>query len=462
MTNAAYIDNMIGKARAAIAAVENYTQEQVDLMCKVAAKVCWDNAELLGTMAHEETGMGILPSKIAKNRTAALCYDWMKGKPSVGVLEEDHVNNIITIAKPVGVVSGVLPVTNPTSTAGFYAVINLKCRNAIILAPHPRAVKSTNKVADLIREELAKIGAPVDLVQCLGTENEAPIELSEDLTGLLMKKTDMVIATGGALMVEAAYSSGTPAYGVGQGNVQVIVDEGFDKYDFIVANVLASRTNDAGTNCTGEQTIYVPAAQKEDLIAAFEAKGCYTVRGEENIAKLREGIFPGSGPINRAVAGRQPHEALAICGLEIPECPIVLVDTGAYAEKDDLSREILFPMVRVNTYENFDAALEMAKNNLLFEGAGHSSAIYSDNDDRILKAGMALPTCRLAVNMANVRVTGLTYSNGMPPTITIGCGTWGGNSGCDNLNYTHLLNKTRIIRMLDNFVEKNIDDIFAD
>lgn len=150
MTNREYIEAMVKKAKAAVDQVENYDQAQTDLMCKVAAKVCWDNAKLLGTTAYEETGMGILPSKINKNRIPAVTYEWMKGKPSVGVLEEDHVNNIITIAKPMGVVAGITPSTNPTSTAGFYSVICLKCRNAIILAPHPRARKATNLVADLI------------------------------------------------------------------------------------------------------------------------------------------------------------------------------------------------------------------------------------------------------------------------------------------------------------------------
>lgn len=462
MTNREYIEAMVKKAKAAVDQVENYDQAQTDLMCKVAAKVCWDNAKLLGTTAYEETGMGILPSKINKNRIPAVTYEWMKGKPSVGVLEEDHVNNIITIAKPMGVVAGITPSTNPTSTAGFYAVICLKCRNAIILAPHPRAKKATNLVADLIRAELKKIGAPEDLVQCLGTENEPDIELTNELTSVLMEESDMIIATGGAGMVKAAYSSGTPCYGVGQGNVQVLVDEGFTDFDTVAANVLASRTNDAGTNCTGEQTIYVPKDQKENLIKAFEAKGCFCVRDAASVDKLRKGIFPGGGPINRDVPGKQPKDALAAIGVEIPECPIALVDLESFGPSEQLAREILFPLVRINSYEDFEDALTQAKANLLFEGAGHSSSIYSLNDERILHAGMVLPVCRLSVKMPNVMVTGATNSNGMPPTITIGCGTWGGNSGSDNLNYTHLLNKTRIIRRIENAVDKDIDDIFKD
>ena len=462
MTNREYIEAMVKKAKASVDQVENYDQAQTDLMCKVAAKVCWDNAKLLGTTAYEETGMGILPSKINKNRIPAVTYEWMKGKPSVGVLEEDHVNNIITIAKPMGVVAGITPSTNPTSTAGFYSVICLKCRNAIILAPHPRARKATNLVADLIRAELKKIGAPEDLVQCLGTENEPDIELTNESTSVLMEESDMIIATGGAGMVKAAYSSGTPCYGVGQGNVQVLVDEGFTDFDTIAANVLASRTNDAGTNCTGEQTIYVPKDQKENLIKAFEAKGCFCVRDSASVDKLRNGIFPGGGPINRDVPGKQPKDALAAVGVEIPECPIALVDLESFGPSEQLAREILFPLVRINSYEDFEDALTQAKANLLFEGAGHSSSIYSHNDERILHAGMVLPVCRLSVKMPNVMVTGATNSNGMPPTITIGCGTWGGNSGSDNLNYTHLLNKTRIIRRIENAVDKAIDDIFKD
>ena len=299
-------------------------------------------------------------------------------------------------------------------------------------------------------------------MQCLGTENEPDIELTNELTSVLMEESDMIIATGGAGMVKAAYSSGTPCYGVGQGNVQVLVDEGFTDFDTIAANVLASRTNDAGTNCTGEQTIYVPKDQKENLIKAFEAKGCFCVRDSASVDKLRNGIFPGGGPINRDVPGKQPKDALAAIGVEIPECPIALVDLESFGPSEQLAREILFPLVRINSYEDFEDALTQAKANLLFEGAGHSSSIYSHNDERILHAGMVLPVCRLSVKMPNVMVTGATNSNGMPPTITIGCGTWGGNSGSDNLNYTHLLNKTRIIRRIENAVDKAIDDIFKD
>ena len=462
MTEQAYIAHLVAKAKAAVAEVDAYTQAQTDRMCKVAAKTCWDHAVLLGTTAYQETGMGILPSKINKNRTAALCYEWMKGKPSVGILEDNPLTNIVTIAKPVGVVAGITPSTNPTSTAGFYATICLKCRNALILAPHPRARKSTNLVADLIRAQLREIGAPEDLVQCLGSAQYGDIQLSNDLTGLLMQASDMIIATGGAGMVKAAYSSGTPCYGVGQGNVQVLVDEGFTDYDQITSNILASRTNDAGTNCTGEQTLYVPQRQKADLIAAFEAKGCVCVRDPADIDKLRKGIFPDGGPINRLVPGKQPKDALAEVGVTIPDCPLVLVDLESYGAQEPLAREILFPILRVNSYTDFEEALAEAKANLLLEGAGHSSSIYSNDDARILHAGMVLPVCRLSVKMPNVAVTGLPFSNGMPPTITIGCGTWGGNSGSDNLNYTHLLNKTRIIRTLEHYTEKDIDEIFLD
>ena len=382
MTEQAYIAHLVAKAKAAVAEVDAYTQAQTDRMCKVAAKTCWDHAVLLGTTAYQETGMGILPSKINKNRTAALCYEWMKGKPSVGILEDNPLTNIVTIAKPVGVVAGITPSTNPTSTAGFYATICLKCRNALILAPHPRARKSTNLVADLIRAQLREIGAPEDLVQCLGSAQHGDIQLSNDLTGLLMQASDMIIATGGAGMVKAAYSSGTPCYGVGQGNVQVLVDEGFTDYDQITSNILASRTNDAGTNCTGEQTLYVPQRQKADLIAAFEAKGCVCVRDPADIDKLRKGIFPDGGPINRLVPGKQPKDALAEVGVTIPDCPLVLVDLESYGAQEPLAREILFPILRVNSYTDFEEALAEAKANLLLEGTGHSSSIYSNDDAR--------------------------------------------------------------------------------
>ena len=225
-------------------------------------------------------------------------------------------------------------------------------------------------------------------MQCLGSAQHGDIQLSNDLTGLLMQASDMIIATGGAGMVKAAYSSGTPCYGVGQGNVHGPVDEGFTDYDQITSNILASRTNDAGTNCTGEQTLYVPQRQKADLIAAFEAKGCVCVRDPADIDKLRKGIFPDGGPINRLVPGKQPKDALAEVGVTIPDCPLVLVDLESYGAQEPLAREILFPILRVNSYTDFEEALAEAKANLLLEGAGHSSSIYSNDDARILHAGI--------------------------------------------------------------------------
>ncbi len=464
ITNEAYVKILMDKARAAVDAVADYTQEQADLMAKVAAKVCWDNRELLGKTAYEETGMGILENKIVKNRTAALAYEWMKGKPSVGVLEEDHVNNIVTIAKPVGVVSGVLPITNPTSTAGFYTTLCLKCRNAIILSPHPRSVKCANLVADLIRAELEKIGAPADLVQCLGTPNEEPIQMDEHTAAVLMKESDFVLATGGKFMVDAAYSSGTPAYGVGQGNVQVIIDEACEPDQVMGYSIIASRTNDMGTNCTGEQTIFVHSSKKEALLKILAAFGGAIVSGEENIQKLRDGIFPGGGSISLKVAGRPPQEALAVCGVEVPECKLAVVDMGGdYIENDPLAREILFPIVRVVTYDDVDDAIQRAKANLLREGAGHSSAVWSDNEELINKVAMALPTCRITVKLPNGWASGNSDAVGLAPTLTIGCGTWGGNASSDNLDYSHLLNKTRIIRKLEGYTgDKPEDEIFMD
>jgi succinate-semialdehyde dehydrogenase len=313
MTDQEYIESLIKKARVALSQIENYNQEQTDKMVRAAGKVVFDNKEILSREAADETQFGQYDQKIRKHAAViSTVWNYMKDKKSVGILDFDPVSNVTTIAKPRGVVAAITPSTNPTSTATFNTMIALKGRNAIIIAPHPKAKNCTKHTVALITEELAKLGAPKDLVQCL---EEPTIEMS----GILMSSADLIVATGGAGMVKAAYSSGKPAYGVGQGNVQVLMDEDYKDVDKMTTTVIDNRSYDYGILCTGEQLLYIPRKRKKEVVDAFAVKDCYVLDDESVIERIRPIIFPNQGPINRDIVGKTPYEVSKI--LSIPNVP---------------------------------------------------------------------------------------------------------------------------------------------
>lgn len=454
MTDQEKIKELIKKARVAVEAVEDYTQEQADTIARAVGKIVYDNCESLSEEAATETGMGTKEDKIEKHFGAtALIWEYLKNKPSVGVLSEDKENKTMTFAKPMGVIASICPSTNPTTTAVFTAMNALKGLNAVIVAAHPRAKNCSHHCVELMRQALAEVGAPVDLVQEIA---EPTIELS----GLLMDEADAIVAVGGAGMVKAAYSHGTPAFGVGQGNVQTIVGENYDDFDKMAESIVLNRCFDDGVPCTGDQTVYVPRKNKEKIIAAFEKQGAYLEKDEAKINAMREHFFGEKG-INRDIVGKLPKEACAAVGIDIPECKVVMVELGdKYAQDEILCKEILFPILRIVTYDDFDTALKMARANLFMEGAGHSSSIWSKDEKEIFKAGKALPVGRLSVEQMNSESAGNPCSNGLPPTMAIGCGTWGGNSICENLTYYHMLNKTIVHKQFDVIKEPTIEEIW--
>jgi succinate-semialdehyde dehydrogenase len=445
MDNKEYVGGLIQKAKAAVGKIENYNQEQTDKMVRAAGKIIYDNRELLSQEAVAQTNFGQVANKVVKHAAIGVFWQYMKDKKSVGVLDYDPVGNVTTIAKPRGVIASVVPSTNPTSTAAFNIMIGLKGRNAIIVAPHPKAEACTRHVVDLIAGELDKLGAPKDLVQCL----ENP---TNELTGLLMSSADLIVATGGAGMVKAAYSSGTPAYGVGQGNIQVVMDEDYKEIDSMVANIIGSRTYDFGILCTGEQVIYIPKARKKEVVDAFVAKGGYVLDDPAVIDRIRPIIFPENGPINRAVVGKTPHEVGKVLGVNIPEeTKILLFELKKYGKDEPLCREIMFPVLRFFTYDKFEDACEMGRANLLIEGAGHTSIIYSKNQDRIIKCGEKLPVGRLLVEQNGAASAGNNFFNGLDPTLTLGGGTWGGNIVSENITYKHMINVTKVAGLIKDF-----------
>lgn len=451
-----HIGELVEKGKAAQKYFErNYkTQKAVDEVVRAVGKVIYDHAEDISRGAVAETSMGNLEGKIFKVRTIALGqWNMMKGKQTVGLLDVEGEPGVKMMPKPLGIIGCVMPSTNPIATAVGNSMMALKCRNAVIIAPHPGSAKVSQKTVDLIREALAAIGAPEDLVQCIGSEFA-----SIDATGEMLKRCDVNIATGGAGMVKAVYSAGRPAFGVGQGNCQAIVDEDWTDYKAMAAAAVTNRAFDLGVPCTGEQTVILPEEHETEFLEAMAGAGAFVVHEKEAVDQLRRLIFPDEkGMINRAVVGRTPVQLGGMIGMEIPaQAGVICMKNQAKGDEDVLCKEILCPVIRYTTYKKFEEAVEIAVANLEKEGAGHSSSIWSNNREHIEAAADVIPVGRFHVNQATIGM-----GNGTPNTVTIGCGSWGNNSISENLQYYHLMNKTRITMPLDNlreFKETDWDD----
>lgn len=430
------IDEMISKAKIAQKEYATFSQDKVDEIVRAIGKVIYDNAEELAQNAVTETRMGNYEDKLIKNRgKSRAIWNNLKDKPSIGVIDKKNSNGIVSIAKPVGVVGAVTPTTNPVVTPMCNAMFALKGGNAIIIAPHPRAKKCSNQTVNLMNEEIKRLGGPDNLIQCI----ENP---SIDKTNELMKKVDVLVATGGPAMVVAAYSSGKPSFGVGPGNVQVILDTEID-YDAAAEKVINGRKFDYGIICSGEQSVI---AQKNDyakVISAFTSKGAHYIDDQETADKLRNVLFENEHIAGRVV-GQSPQTIAEMAGIEIPDDAKVILIRSNDRDDDILRKEKMCPVMVAFEYDSFNDALEIARFNLNIEGKGHTSAIHSNNDARIINAGLSLPVSRLVVNEASSLTAGGSLQNGFAPTTTLGCGSWGNNSISENLDYKHLINIHRI------------------
>ncbi|WP_019529894.1 aldehyde dehydrogenase family protein [Dasania marina] len=429
------IDEMIAKARIAQAEYATFSQEQVDEIVRAIGKVIYDNAEELARNAVAETRMGNVEDKLVKKlgKSRAI-WNSLKGKRSIGVIEERDEDGLVKIAKPVGVVGAVTPTTNPVVTPMCNAMFALKGGNAIIIAPHPRAKKCSAQAVDLMNGEIKRLGGPDNLIQCI-------TEPSIAATNELMQKVDVLVATGGPAMVTAAYSSGKPSFGVGPGNVQVIIDTDVD-YNDAAAKVVAGRKFDYGIICSGEQSVI---AQKDDynkVIEAFKANGAHYVEDQETADKLRAAIFE-DGHIAADAVGQSPQRIAEMAGISIADDAKVILIKSNGRDDDILRKEKMCPVLVAHEYSDFDNAIAIAQQNLGVEGKGHTCAIHSNNDEHIRQAGLALPVSRLVVNEASSLTAGGSLKNGFAPTTTLGCGSWGNNSISENLNYHHLINVHR-------------------
>lgn len=437
MADMNYIDSLIMKSRLSQKKFEKFSQEEVDKIVRAIGKVIFDNAEELAKLAVEETGMGVYEDKVAKNRgKAKVIWNDLKDKKSVGIIDIDEATGIVKIAKPMGIVAAIMPTTNPIVTAMSNAMFALKGRNSIIIAPHPRAKKCNAYTVKLINEAIKEYNAPENLIQ---TIEEPSIELTNDL----MQAADVVIATGGAGMVKAAYSSGKPSYGVGPGNVQVVIDRDIDVKD-AVNKIIAGRIFDNGIICSGEQSVIVHEDDYELIVKEFKNNNSYFVDIPEEKQSIKKVLFP-DGSMNKDAVGQSPHELGKMAGISISkDTKVILVEADGIGKEDLICKEKMCPVLAIFKYKSFEEAIRIAQTNLELEGKGHTAGIYSNNKDHIEYAGENLTVSRLVVNQPTSTTAGGSFFNGFAPSTTLGCGSWGNNSISENFTYKHLINISRI------------------
>lgn len=447
-----YIASLVQKSRIAQKELEaNFDQAKVDEVCRILAKVVYDNAEMFAKMARDESRMGVYEDKVAKCKgKSSIIWHSLKGKKSVGVIEEDEESGLTLVARPIGVVAAIAPCTNPIVTPMCNCMFAIKSRNTIIISPHPRTRNCTKVLLDMWLDALKGLNLPENTIQIV---EDASIEASAEL----MKACDVVIATGGMGMVKSAYSSGKPALGVGAGNVQCIVDRDVDIAE-VVPKIIAGRKFDNGIICSGEQTIFAPAENYDAIIAEAKKNGAFYVEDKETVAKFRDAIFPldeksGKNVMNKDLVGQSVQDVAKAAGVEIPEgTTVILLKADTYGKADMLSKEKMCPVIATYAYDKFEDAIAMATANLEFEGKGHSVSIHSNNDEHIKYAGCTLPVSRVLINQICSTMNGGAFANSLTPTTTLGCGSWGNNSISENLSYKHLMNVTRIAKVKKGFV----------
>ena len=424
-----------------------FTQEQVDHIFFEAAMAANKARIPLAKMAVEETGMGVMEDKVIKNHYASeYIYHAYRNTKTVGVLEEDPAFGIKKIAEPIGLVAAVIPTTNPTSTAIFKALLCLKTRNAILISPHPRAKKCTAEAARIVYEAAVKAGAPEGIIGCI----EFP---SLELTGELMHEADIILATGGPGMVHAAYSSGKPALGVGAGNTPVIIDETAD-IKLAVSSIIHSKTFDNGMICASEQSVTVLDSIYDEVRAEFARRGCYFLKGDE-LDQVRHTILI-NGALNAKIVGQSAHTIAALAGVVVPEETKILIGEVESVElSEEFAHEKLSPVLAMYHAKDFDEALDKAEKLVCDGGHGHTASLYIHpaQKEKIMKHAERMEACRIVINTpSSFGGIGDLYNFKMAPSLTLGCGTWGGNSVSENVGVKHLLNVKTVAERRENML----------
>ncbi len=449
VTNAQELTQRIQQLREAQKRFATYTQDQVDEIFRQAAIAANDNRIKLAKMAVEETGMGIVEDKVIKNHFAAeYIYNQYKDMKTCGVLEEDKTYGITKVAEPIGVIAAIVPTTNPTSTAIFKTLIALKTRNAIIISPHPRAKKATIEAARIVLEAAVKAGAPEGII---GWIDEPSVELSQNV----MRESDIILATGGPAMVKAAYSSGRPALGVGAGNTPAIIDE-TAHIKMAVNSILLSKTFDNGVICASEQSLVVLEQVYDEVKKELNERGAYILKGEE-VDKVRAVILNEKGGLNANIVGQSAYKIAEMAGINIPTSAKVLIGEVESVELEEpFSHEKLSPILAMYKVKSYEEALEKAARLIELGGMGHTSILYTDQikcRDRILQFGEKMKTARTLINMpASQGAIGDIFNFKLAPSLTLGCGSWGGNSVSENVGPKHLINIKSIAERRENML----------
>lgn len=449
VTNVESLLHRINNLRDAQRIFSGYTQEKVDEIFRAATMAANDSRIKLAKMAVEETKMGIVEDKVIKNHfSAEYIYNQYKDMKTCGVIDRDETFGISKVAEPIGVIAAIVPTTNPTSTAIFKTLIALKTRNAIIISPHPRAKNSTIAAAKIVLDAAVKAGAPEGII---GWIDEPSVELSKRV----MEESDLILATGGPGMVKAAYSSGKPAIGVGAGNTPAIIDE-TAHIKMAVNSILLSKTFDNGVVCASEQSIIVMDSVYDKVRREIFERGGYILNKQEK-DKLRKTILTESGALNSEIVGQSAYNIGKLAGINVPETSKVLIGEVESVELEEaFAHEKLSPILAMYKVSSFDEALEKASRLIELGGFGHTSILYTDqikSKDRIAKFGETMKTARTLINMpASQGAIGDIYNFKLAPSLTLGCGSWGGNSISENVGPKHLLNIKTVAERRENML----------
>ena len=449
VTNPQELTKRIEQLREAQKKFATFSQEQVDEIFRQAAMAANDNRIKLAKMAVEETGMGIVEDKVIKNHFAAeYIYNQYKDMKTCGVLEEDHTYGVTKVAEPIGVIAAIVPTTNPTSTAIFKTLIALKTRNSIIISPHPRAKNATIAAAKIVLDAAVKAGAPEGII---GWIDEPSVELSQNV----MRESDIILATGGPAMVKAAYSSGRPALGVGAGNTPAIIDE-TAHIKMAVNSILLSKTFDNGVICASEQSLIVLDEVYDEVKKELSERGAYILKGEE-IDKVRNIILNEKGGLNADMVGQSAYKIAKMAGVTVPENAKVLVGEVTSVELEEpFSHEKLSPVLAMYRAKTYEEALEKADRLIILGGMGHTSILYTNeikSKDRIAAFGSRMKTARTLINMpASQGAIGDLFNFKLAPSLTLGCGSWGGNSVSENVGPKHLINVKTVAKRRENML----------
>lgn len=441
---------LIARARKAQAAFERASQEKRDDAALAAGWAIMkpENNRALAETAVRDTGLGNVEDKVAKNhrKTLGLLRD-LQGVRTVGVIAEHPEKGITEIARPVGVVAAITPSTNPGATPANQIINALKCGNAIILAPSPKGYSTCALLLQFIYEQFEKIRADRDLVQVL------PAPVTKEATHELMRQADLVAATGSQANIRAAYSSGKPAIGVGQGNVVSIVDASADLAD-AAAKIARSKTFDNATSCSSENSVVILAPVYDAMLAALAKQGGVLLSAEEK-AKLQAVMFPG-GKLSPATTAQSAETISGLAGISKKGKFLMVEETGTGREHP-FSGEKLAPVLAVYKARDFDEAFDITRRIYDYQGKGHSVSLHSKDDAQAMRLGLEMPVARVIVNQAHCIATGGSFDNGLPFSLSMGCGTWGGNSFSDNMHWRHFLNITRVARVIPEKVPSEAD-----